>query len=165
MHMKKTVSIFLVIFLISIMIAGGTFAWFTSVSDVSLRESKIGTVKVDVMQRGLDKVEIKNYGTSEVYIRARLMPQWSDHNLSISNVEIKVADDWIEKDGYYYYKHPVKENEMTKDLIKDIVYKDLTEEYEGAQLKLEISAEGVQSRNGAWKRVWNIKELPFEVRH
>lgn len=159
--MKKKLIIFSAIFLISISVTGRTFSWFASGTGPYMQDSEMGTVKVDVIERGLDDIKIKNSGTSEIYIRARLIPQWSDQSLSLSNVELKLANGWIEKDGYYYYKYPVKKNGETTNLIKSVIYKDLTPEYENARFTLKVVAEGVQSAHGAWKDTWNINSLPF----
>ncbi len=159
--MKKKLTIFSTILLISLMVAGGTLSWFAFGSDLSIAEPKMGTVDVDVINSSLKNIKVKNSGSNEIYIRVRLIPQWDDQSLSVANVKIKITDNWIEKDGYYYYKHKVKRNERTANLIRDIIYTDLTEEYEGARFTLEVIAEGVQSTNEAWKDTWSINSLPF----
>ncbi len=160
--MKNKLIIFSAILLISTMVAGGTFAWFTSSPDNATNKFKMGIVEVKVIENGLEDIRIKNLGTSDCYIRVRLMPQWSNPNLSISNVNINIKENyWIEKDGYYYYKHTLQKNEITSNLIKSIEIEDLPAEYKGASLTLKVVAEGVQSAHKAWKDVWSISSLPF----
>lgn len=155
--MKNKLIIFLSILLVSIMVAGGTFAWFTSSPEASETKAQMGIVKVNVIEKGLENIKIKNDGTSDCYIRVRLVPQWSDPSLSISDVNISIGGDWKKEKDYYYYKKVLKEGEVTKDLIKSIDFSTI----EGATFTLKVVAEGVQTTYQAWKDVWSIDKLPF----
>ncbi len=157
--MKNKLIIFSVIILVSIMIAGGTMAWFTSSPEASFSNFDIGIVEVEVVNNGLEDIKVKNIGTTESYIRVRFIPQWSNPNLSISNIIINCSNDWTEKDGYYYYSQPLKQNELTSNISIEI--DDYSPEYEGATFKIKIVAEGVQSTYNAWKNVWSINSLTF----
>ncbi|WP_422485126.1 hypothetical protein [Gudongella sp. DL1XJH-153] len=160
--MKNRLIIFSAILLISIMVVGGTFAWFTSSPEASLTKGEMGIIKVEVIENGLDNISVKNIGLSDCYVRVRLIPKWSNQTLSVSNVDIDINGSyWIEKDGYCYYKGSLGVSEMTTDLIESIVVGELTPEYEGAILTLKVVAEGVQTTNEAWKEVWSIDSLPF----
>ena len=115
--MKNKIIIFSAIFLISMMVAGGTFSWFTSSPDALFTNAEMGIVKVEVMENGIEDIRVKNLGTSDSYIRVRLVPQWSNPNLSIGNIDININDDeWENLDGYYYYTKLLSKEEITSNL-------------------------------------------------
>ena len=155
--MKNKLIVFSAILLISIMVAGGTVAWFTSSPDAEINNFRMGIIEVKVIENGLQDIKVENEGTSDCYIRVRLVPKWSDPSLSISDVDINIGGDWIEKDGYYYYKKILKTGEETLNLIDNIFIPT----NEGASFTLKVVAEGVQTTLEAWKDVWSINSLPF----
>jgi len=160
--MKNKLIVFSAMLLASIMVAGGTFAWFTSSPEPSLTNVEMETAKVEVLGNELNNISVRNIGTCETYIRVLLVPQWSDHSLSVSNVDIDInTSDWTEEAGYYYYRNALGANEKTTNIVSHISIDGLTPEYEGENLTLKIVAEGVQSANEAWKEVWGIDSLPF----
>ncbi len=57
--------------------------------------------------------------------------------------------DWIaHTDGYYYYKNPVKPDEMTSALFEKVKINDkLSNEYNTAKLTLSVNAQAVQTAN------------------
>ncbi len=146
--MKKRIITISMILLISIMIAGGSMAWLTSSPEEGVSEFKMGTVEVEVLRSGNDSVQIQNTGTSQAYVRARVIPKWSKSNLSVSNVDIYVASgDWEKRDGHYYYKYPLEPGEITPNLVDGVRIGELTEEYKGAEFTLKVAAEGFQQVN------------------
>lgn len=160
--MKGRMITFSLILLISLMVAGGTFSWFTSSPDESSNDIMMGIVEVDVIENGLDEIWVKNSGTRECFVRVRLIPQWSDQSLSVSNVEIDINyNSWIEEGGYYYFKESLPVDEKTDYLIRSVDYSELTSEYEGAAFTLKVVAEGIQIAEEAWREVWSIDSLPF----
>lgn len=173
--MKKRIVVVSTILLISIMIAGSSMAWFTSSPEGAVNEFKIGTVKVKVVEPGFEdlenvqattydkNVQVQSLGTKRTYVRVRLVPEWSDPSLSVSNVQLNLnIGDWTTKqaDGYYYFKYYLKENEMTSLLLNSVTFTDL-DGYEGQTFTLKVVAEGVQITHEAWKDVWNLGNLPF----
>ena len=161
--MKNKLIVFSTILVLSMLVAGGTFSWFTSSPEASLTNITLGTVEVEVISESISNMRVKSSGTSENYIRVRLVPSWSNSNLSVDNVTIETDNSWVEYKGYYYYSYSLLENEETTDLIQgiNIDYTSLPPEYEGATFTLKIVAEGVQTAHEAWKDVWNITSLPF----
>lgn len=159
--MKRQLMILSAILLVAMMVAGGTMAWFTSSLEAEATHLKIGIVKVEVIDNSLENIKIRSLGTLDSYIRVKIIPQWSDSSIPISDIKIDINDsDWKYKDGYYYYKHIVKEGEETSRIINTI-NSDLTHAYEGATFTIKIVAEGVQSTHEAWKDIWSINSLPF----
>jgi|SRR5690554_3087799 len=162
MYMKNKFIAFSTMLLVSIMVAGGTFAWFTSSPESSLTKAEMEIVKVEVVGNGLENIGVRNLGTSETYIRVLLVPQWSDHSLSVSNVDIDInTSDWAEEAGYYYYRNKLGVRAETTNIVNDISINGMTPEYEGQSFTVKVVAEGVQSANEAWKDVWGIDSLPF----
>ena len=58
-------------------------------------------------------------------------------------------EDWIYKDGWYYYKKIVKQDEITSNLLTEVYFNinDITIEYPNSKVKLDINAEAVQAEN------------------
>lgn len=174
--MKKKILAVSTILLVAIMIAGGSMAWFTSNPNEAVNEFQLGTVKVKVIEPGFEdlenveatlydkNVQVQSLGTKRTYVRVRLVPEWSNPSLSVSNVALNLSQNgnWTSKqaDGYYYFKYYLNENEITSLLLESVTFTDLTG-YEGETFTLKVVAEGVQITNDAWKDVWGINTLPF----
>lgn len=158
--MKKKLIILSSILLISIAIAGGTFAWFYA-EDSSVSAKSLTTIDVETVGENEDAI-VENRGTGDVYVRVRLIPQWSDPNLSVSNINIKIGSGWTRKqaDGYYYYKHILKENDFTTNIMNEISHEDLEREYLGQNYNVKVVSEGVQTNKKALKSVWGIDSIP-----
>lgn len=176
--MKKRIVVVSTILLISIMIAGGSMAWFTSTPDAKVNEFKAGTVKVKVVEPGFEdlenveattydkNVQVQSLGTKRTYVRVRLVPEWSDPSLPVSNATLNLnLVDWTTKqsDGYYYYKKILIKDEITSLLLNSVTFTTLGPEYSGATFTLKVVAEGVQITHEAWKDVWGISGLPTGV--
>lgn len=160
--MRNKLTIFLAVLLVSLMVAGGTFAWFTSNPVATNNIMQIGEIKLEVSGNGFDDLIVTNGGTSDCFVRVILVPQWSNNSLSVSNVTIEVNnDDWAENEGYYYYRYQLGVNESISNLISSITYGDLSSEYEGETFTLKVRAEGVQTTHEAWKDAWGNNSLPF----
>lgn len=161
--MKKKMIIVSLSLLMILAVAGNTFAWFTA-GDSSVGSTNLTTIQVETIGENKD-VQVQNKGTGDVYVRVRIVPQWSDPNLSISNVKLNlnIGDDWTNKrpDGYYYYKHTLKPNEITSNILNNIVIpKSLEAEYEGKSFKVKVVSEGVQTNQKALIAVWGISSIP-----
>lgn len=63
--------------------------------------------------------------------------------------EFETLSDWIlHTDGYYYYKNPVKPEEMSTALFEKVRINDkLSNEYNTAKLTLRVNAQAVQTAN------------------
>lgn len=175
--MKKKLILISITLLIVIMVAGGSIAWFLSSPGEAVNEFEFGTVKVQVVEEGFTdindlkpetynkNVQVKNLGTNETYVRVRLMPEWSEPSLPVSNVKLNLSTngDWTAKqsDGYYYFKYSLKENEETSLLLQSLTFTELDPEYKDENFTLKVVTEGVQITNEAWKDVWRLDNLPF----
>lgn len=174
--MKKRTIIISIVLLISLMVAGGSMAWFTSSPSKAVNNFKIGTVKVKVVEEGFQdlqnvstktynkNVQVQSLGSKRTYVRVRLVPEWSDPSLPVSNVQLNVnLNGWTGKqaDGYYYYKSYLAINEITEKLLDSVSFTSLPEEYSEATFTLKVVAEGVQTTHEAWKSAWGLSSLPF----
>lgn len=173
------------ILLMVLMIAGGTMAWFNSSTGTINNEFKMGTVDVVVVEEfpeeGYNKVttiepytknvRVQSLGSKKTYVRVRLVPQWSDPSLPVSNVQLTFAGDmgeyWYDNtkvDGYYYYKYYLtKEKPETSDLLASVKFTELGPEYDEATFTLKVVAEGVQITNNAYQDVWGLGDLPYNI--
>lgn len=159
--MRKKLIIISTILLISISVAGNTFSWFSSSTNNSEETVMFNTIDVEVLD---EDARVKSIGTGETYVRVRLIPQWIDHNLSVSNVILNLnSKDWTSKqeDGYYYFKYYLNKDQITSKLVEGVNFTSLPPEYEGKSFKLKVVAEGVQKNNKALGAVWEVKNLPF----
>lgn len=174
--MKKKLILISIVLLIVTMVAGGSIAWFLSSPGEAVNKLKIGTVEVEIVEEGftdINKVEATTYdknvqvrslGTKGTYVRVRLVPEWSEPSLPVSNVQFNLGanTDWVlHADGYYYFKYFLKENEITSLLLNSVNFTELGPEYEDESFTLKVVTEGVQRTNGAWKDVWGLDNLPF----
>lgn len=165
------------IILVILLVAGTTLSWFTT-GDAKTNEFKMGTVKVKVIEEGFENIEnatatkydknvqVQSLGTKRTYVRVRLIPEWSNPSLAVSNVQLNIANngDWIlHTDGYYYFIYYLTQNQITSKLLESVTFTDLGPEYEGATFSLHVLAEGVQITHEAWKDVWGLTDLPFAV--
>lgn len=175
--MKKKIIVVLVVLLIATIIAGGSMAWLTSNPDEATNEFQMGTVEVEVVEEGFTdisgaiattyekNVQVRSLGTKRTYTRVRLVPEWSNPSLPVSNVvlNLSTSGDWTEKqsDGYYYFKYYLTENQITSLLLESVTFTELGSEYEGETFTLKVVAEGVQITHEAWKDIWGLTSLPF----
>jgi predicted ribosomally synthesized peptide with SipW-like signal peptide len=174
--MKKKLIVVSTILLVALLIAGGSMAWFSDKSDEAVNEFKLGTVKVKVVEPGFEdlenveatkydkNVQVESLGTKKTYVRVRLVPQWSNSSLPVSNVQLNLAsnNDWVHHtDGYYYFKYYLTQNQLTSLLLKSVTFSNLGPEHEGQTFSLKVVAEGVQITHEAWQDVWGLSSLPF----
>lgn len=163
--------------LLIVLIAGVSSAWFLD-SEAKVNEFKMGTVKVEVLEPGFeDKTDVEvgtpydknvmviSKGTKKTYVRVRLIPEWSNPSLPVSNVVLNLAENsnWVysDDDGYYYFKYYLTQGQETSPLLESVTFTTLGPEYSGQTLTIKAVAEGVQITHEAWKDVWGIESLPF----
>lgn len=102
-------------------------------------------------------VSVTNTGLSEAWIRVKieakivgadgkeLSGKLSDGSPVMS---FEISENWVEKDGYYYYKNPVAPGKNTDELMKEVTFDLLMgNEYQNCTANLIVSAEAVQTAN------------------
>jgi predicted ribosomally synthesized peptide with SipW-like signal peptide len=175
----KTIAISTIL-LIVLVVAGATMAWFTMRANAD-NKFNLGTVEVEVVENyppvnevktNVDytkEVSVRSLGSKNTYVRVRLVPEWSDPSLPVSNVVLNLSNiydgtngDWVANDdGYYYFRFYLTKDQTTSKLLGSVTFTELGPEYENAQFTLKVVAEGVQITHEAWRDVWELEDLPF----
>lgn len=172
--MKRKLVAISTIALIILVMAGSSMAWFMSDGSVD-NIFRFGTIEVEVVEEGFTdvtgaaattyekNVQVRSLGSKKTYVRVRLVPEWSNSSLPVSNVELNLSNngDWVYSEGYYYYTRYLEQGEITSLLLNSVTFTDLGPEYVGETFTLKVVAEGAQVTNGAWKDIWGISTLPF----
>lgn len=101
-------------------------------------------------------IKIKNVGRHEFFVRVSpeiIGIDASNHSFKANELVLYNcnADDWIYRDGWYYYKKIVKRNETTSNLMTEVKFDldKITANYPKGKFKLNIKAEAVQAENNA----------------
>lgn len=170
-RMKKRIVAAAVILATLAILASGTLAYFTAEEtaynvittatlDMELvEEKKDGTPFEDVFGvmpgENVDKiVYVKNVGTTPFYTRIAL-----EKKVSVDGKEMDFdryisldlnTEDWIENDGYYYYKEAVQPGESTEKLFTKVKFsKNMGNAYQNARVEITVDAQAVQSKNNS----------------
>lgn len=115
--------------------------------NVSNNENEYITINSSVSRR----VRVKNICNHPMFIRIKLDMLLNDKN--DENIDNRVTydineEDFIYRDGWYYYKEVLKPGEETNNLITKIDFNlDNYDETKGKSMKLNIDAQAVQSEN------------------
>jgi len=101
-------------------------------------------------------VKIKNLGNHDFFARISLdiIGIDSNNNNFYANDFVSYninTNDWIYKDGWYYYKKIVKQDDTTSNLLTQINFdtNNITKKYPKSNFKFNIKAEAVQAKNNA----------------
>lgn len=169
---KKLVAVSTIVLIVSLI--GVSLAWFLSTESQADR-FEFGTIEVQVLEPGFNdisgaevgtyekNVKVVSLGTKKTYVRVRLVPEWSEPSLPVSNVVLNLApnSDWVYSDGHYYFKYYLTQDQETSLLLDSVTFTDLGPEYQGETLTIKAVAEGAQTTHEAWKDIWGITSLPF----
>lgn len=97
-------------------------------------------------------VEIKNTGASDAWVRVKIeksikLQGEGTPDTDLVKLTLNTAD-WMEKDGYYYYKEALKPGEVTEPIFTGVTFNaDMGNEYQNATAKVDVSAQAVQTAN------------------
>ena len=177
---KRHVAPFVVILAVAALVAtiGGSMAWLTDKSDKNLVNTFTpADVKVAVDENFKndvkDRIEVKNIGDADVYVRVALVNNWVNGNSICADASHKhdvelsfeLGNDWVEIDGYYYYKKVVIPGSNTSDLLADSATITLSEtatcQQQVTVLAQAIQADGVlkegSTETPAVETVWPVQ--------
>ena len=112
--------------------------------DIEIEEDFDGTKK--------ENIKVGNIGDTSAYVRVSLVSYWHDDNNQVvakdswfTDEGLNLGENWFKVGDYYYYKFPVKANEMTDNaLFTDAVLLNKDTSDATAQV-LEVLAEAIQS--------------------
>lgn len=100
------------------------------------------------------KIKVKNLGKHPMYVRISLnfvatSSKKEDLNIQDSIIFDINNNDWIYKDGWYYYKEQLLPGKTTQTLIENITFdtEKLINNYDVNKFDLEINSYAVQSEN------------------
>ena len=151
-------------------VVGGTVAYLVTKTDPVVNTFTPGVVscKIDETFDGTTKsnVYVTNTGNTNAYIRAAIIVTWKDAAGNIAatvpakgtyyTLEMNETD-WVEHDGYYYYKGSVAPNAQTEKLIKTCTDLRSNGDY---TLCVEILADAIQSSpDSAVTQAWGNDAL------
>lgn len=184
--MKKSMMMTLaLIAIVSLLVVGGTLAWFTDEKSVT-NVFKAGSVSIEINEEFTDvtdwvpgdtenkDVKFTSTGISDTFLRVSLTPVWYDsenaeqgNGYAIDNVTLNFAEnyeqDWVFHNGWYYYNKILKTNDGTSWLLDSVTIagEGTSNDYQGKVLKVIVKAEAVQAENDAYMDAWDLKSLPF----
>ena len=161
-------------------VVGGTVAYLVTNTSPVENTFVPGYVSCRINEKGPDgekdfennvdtkkkNVTVTNTGIVDAYIRAAIIVTWKDAAGNIAaTVPAKGTDytlelnetDWVEHDGYYYYKGSVAPNAQTEKLIKTCTALKSNGDY---TLSVEILADAIQSSpDSAVTQAWGNDAL------
>lgn len=186
---KKLLAIALAVMCLSIA-AYGTLAYFTA-SNTATNVVTAGNVEIELKEttavdgqetpgefedlsgivagQEVSKiVQVENVGDNPAYVRIEVEKTITlaegmsgEVDLSLIQLDFNTAD-WVEKDGYYYYKHPVAANEITTPLFTTVTFEqDMDNLYQNSKATITVQAQAVQSQNNG-SDVLNASGWPQE---
>ena len=92
------------------------------------------------------KVLIKNEGNVAVYVRVKVIPYYTQEGniMGIGDrFNLMINDsNWIDVDGIYYYRVPLKPGEATGNLLKEVISNN---KRKGMNLKVDVLAQSYKA--------------------
>ncbi len=174
---KRTTMLIMSMTLAVLLIAGGTFAWFTATADPVVNEFQAGTLIMSVEEcfnacdaRNVNPgdciqkhVRFHNDGTKRMFVRVDLEEIFMDMtgaNLDPDGiVSYDLGPNWVlHTDGYYYYTLEVEAGDVTEEIISEVCFDGpaMDNTYQGSKFTLTVKSEAIQVTNGAAEDVWGI---------
>lgn len=188
MGKKKIIGLCLAVGLM-VGVVGGSLAWFTDTDKVTNSFSTTGNeqeggkgIKIDEIWSASDAanilpgttvnkdVRVQNNAKYDQLIRVKFTVEDKTDGQKLGNVEhVELGfkdnkeNDWIEKDGWYYYNKVVEAGGFTEYLLDSVkLLGTAGEEYKDGAFDVVVDAEGVQAANGAVGEVWS--DAPDEIK-
>lgn len=177
MNKKKITSIITAVTLCSIIVVGGTLAWFTDKGEatnvvtfgnvnIKLEEThEDGTMKEeglifkDITPGSVIKKDptITNIGKNDCYIRAKVVFT-EGAPIKLEDLDVDTSKWKLSKDGYYYYKELVSKNDKITLFNEVGIPSSIGNSAANSTFNINVEAEAIQSDN--FKFDWN-SETPW----
>ena len=110
------------------------------------------------------EVTIENVCAHPFYLRLQIISGISGSTLPYEEcMELDLnLTDWIEKDGYFYYKEPLQPGASTEPIFTEveIVGSKVDTSYIGSILQLTVSAQAVQTEHNPADAPWDASGWP-----
>lgn len=158
---RKGITASIALILIICLAVGGTVAFLISQTDPIKNIFNPANVDITVDEtfenNVKSRIEVKNTGDTDAYIRVNLVTYMQDNEGNPTAEKapaliFTLNDAWVKIGDYYYHKAPVAEKELTADLLAD-----------GSTIELApnqvvyVLAEGIQSLpTTAVTDAWNV---------
>ena len=155
---------------------GGTVAWLSARTPEVTNTFTPATVTCEVEEAFNDTtgvktdVNVKNTSNIDVYIRVKLVTyRTNDAGQHIGGTAelpaFTLGENWVEKDGYYYYTLPVAPDKTPAANLADSM--TLTASYDdadGGKQAIDVMAEAIQSApEEAVADAWGVQIAPGSV--
>jgi len=160
--------------LVVLLIAGGTFAWFTDNTPLKANKFKAGTLDITLIDRFCEydaqkvnpgdcyfkEVYVKNLGTKKAVVRIK-KDMFFEGGLSLAPVMSSIDSNWFEKNGYFVYKKVLNPGQSTSGLftMNKICFSGplMDNTYQGKKFTVNLMAEGIQATHQApWENGWGV---------
>ena len=170
--MKRRIALAALVLLLVCGVAGGTTAYYTTTAqatnvittggiDVDLQEwaDEDGTPFEDVLGvlpgRSVTKiVTAKNIGPNEAWVRLRFeksvqLAEGVEGEVDPALVELDLnTEDWIEKDGWYYYSQKLLPGEISPPLFTEVNFaEEMGNVWQGSTVTIDVEMHAVQVAN------------------
>lgn len=173
--MKEKLSVVAILAIFLAIMSAGTWAYFTTSEQV---HNVITTGSVDITLhewadeaktepfedltgilpgRQVTKIpEVENSGENPVFVRVKLTKgiSWLSElelpdEVDLDKVTLDLNEtDWVEQDGYYYYRKVLLPGETTEPLFTTVSFDaSMGNVFQNAQITIDITAQAVQSAN------------------
>lgn len=173
---RRMVTVVLSLVLLLALSIGGTVAWLNARTPEVTNTFTPAHVTCEVEEK-FDKttgvktnVNVTNTSDIDAYIRVKLVTyRTNDAGQHIGGTaelpQFTLGENWVEKDGYYYYTLPVAPGEQPAANLADSM--TLTASYEdadGGKQAIDVMAEAIQSvPEKAVADAWGVKIAPGSV--
>lgn len=173
--MRRRITIVSVLVIAAAILSTGTLAYYTSQGsarniitsggvEIELEEwaDRVGGTAypgepIEVMPgTSVTKIVTVKNTDAPAFVRTRVELVLKDADgkvLHIDNLEeavhIEIGTDWVEKDGWYYYKKGVALGGRTTPLFSEVAFDGpgMTDEYQNCTVEIVVYAQAVQSDN------------------
>lgn len=172
----RIAAVVLSLVLLLVLAVGGTVAWLSARTPEVTNTFTPATVTCEV-EEGFDDttgvktdVNVKNTSDIDVYIRVKLVTyRTNDAGQHIGGTAelpaFTLGENWVEKDGYYYYTLPVAPDKTPAANLADSM--TLTASYDdadGGKQAIDVMAEAIQSApEEAVADAWGVQIAPGSV--
>ena len=151
---RKLLPGLVILVLVLALAVGGVYSYMFARTEDAANELTPAAVSCEVYEEFAnnqkDSIKVKNTGKVDAYLRVRLVTYWvndADEIVAKPSKKLTVTptDKWLADtdNDTYYYQYPVKPDESTDNLLKDVI---TLETEDGYKQVIEVFAEAIQAK-------------------